>query len=240
AARFHGRRALAALAAAPLGLLSMLLSWPMRKLGLASPQWGRRVYRRLVGAALTARQQRDQQVHQDADQAAAQDQQQPAAQAEEDTVQLRKLDRVSDAPLDTDTTTPAADAASIYQGDLMGLFDFRGAAEDMHTQAQQGEISGMLAVLRSIETMPDAITYIANTFGVVAERLSPEEAPLDPAVTDSLMEVYGLLVKAADAASEVAEVFKKKHEPEIQRLEDPRVGEEMWDVTRNNDVEEDV
>ncbi|MGW2548478.1 hypothetical protein ACWC5I_48410, partial [Kitasatospora sp. NPDC001574] len=154
-------------------------------------------------------------------------------QAAEDTTEFNPLDKAKPAAADPSVNNTTVNIT--FEGNTMGLFDFRASAEDMHSQAQTGEIDGMLAVIASVETMPEAITHIANSFAVVADKLSPENAPLDPAVNESLMEVFQLLTRAVEAAEEVSKVFNERHEPEITRLREQRTNEELWDVSRNAD-----
>lgn len=224
AARFHARRVGAVLAAAPLALLSALL-WPIcRFLRIPAPQWGRRVYRHLVGAARTDRAHRDVDTHRQHQDAEAE-----AAQA--DREQLPALERPAEpVPVCDPVTAPS-------RGEIMtnpNAFDFRAAAEEMLKQAQSAEPGGMMSVLASFESLPETLGLIAETFAVVAGRCS-EEMPLDPAVGDALIDVNKGLLAAVDSAGEVSRVFATAHENDIRRHVDPRPGEEAWDTTANQD-----
>jgi hypothetical protein len=223
--RHHARRLGNLLLASPIGALSLLmapLAWLFK---VARPQWGRRVYARLAAAAQAARSVRDRDIEADHDAA------EKAAEAEENGDQedarpplAKKLNRIADPH------EPYAMEAAMNGN----FFDFRGSAEDMFGQASAGEPGGMMGVLAAFDNLPDTLGFIAGTFAVVANRCA-EELPLDPAVADAIEDIYKLLMQAADAAEGVSKTFRERHEDDIQRHEDPRNGEELWDTTNNQD-----
>ncbi|MFI9206495.1 hypothetical protein [Streptomyces sp. NPDC053048] len=220
AARFHARRALAALAATPLGVLAMVL-WPLAKLlRIRPPRWGRAVWRGLSHAATQARVERDVAAYEEHDQA-------EADRAREQRPRPGDVDRPRRAGEVAPTTTQEAD---MTQG-----FDFREAAAEMLTQAQSAEPGGMMQVLAQIETLPEAMAAIAETFATVAATCSPDNMPLHPAVNDALQDLHKQLVSCVDAAEAVGELFHTHHEEDIARHTDGRTAEEMWDVSRNEE-----
>ena len=114
----------------------------------------------------------------------------------------------------------------------MEFFDFRQQAEDMYNAALNGEAEGpgaMMRVLHSFATMPETLELIARTFEVVAQRCD-DELPLEPEVTGELEQVRTLIRQAAAAAESIEPAFRKRHEYDIARHEDPRTGEDKWDV----------
>lgn len=114
----------------------------------------------------------------------------------------------------------------------MEFFDFRQQAEDMYKAAVNGEAEGpgaMMRVLHAFATMPETLELIAKTFEVVAQRCD-DELPLDPAVTGELEQVRTLIRQASTAAESIEPTFRARHEVEIARHEDPRNGEDKWDV----------
>lgn len=223
AARYHGRRALAVLAATPLGALSLVL-WPLAKLlHIRPPRWGRAVWRKLCRAAQDERVARDVAAYQEHDQAEA-DQarwQRPAPPGVDRA-------RPNDAPVPTTTQEDTVD------GNGTG-FDFREAASQMLEQAQKAEPGGMMQVLAQVETLPEALAAIAETFASVAAVMSPDNMPLHPDVNDALGELHRQLVVCVDAAEAVSETFQSRHEADIARHTDGRTAEEMWDVSRQED-----
>lgn len=219
AARHQLARAGAALAAAPLGLFSLLL-WPIAKLlRIPAPRWGRNVLRHLVTAAQLARMVRDvaaHKEHQDAEAEALMQGREP----------LSDIDAAAPSSTPQTLTTPIQEVTMSNPNS----FDFRAAAEEMLKQAQTAEPGGMMNVLASFQSLPETLGLIAETFAVVAGRCS-EEMPLDEAVGDALSDVNKVLLSAADAGGEVARVFAAKHEEDIRRHEDPRPNEAAWDTT---------
>ena len=114
----------------------------------------------------------------------------------------------------------------------MEFFDFRQHAEDMYTAAVKGEAEGpgaMMRVLHAFATMPETLELIAKTFEVVAQRCD-DELPLHSDITDELEQVRTHLRQASKAAESIEPVFRSRHEVEIARHEDPRTGEDKWDV----------
>ncbi|MEU8765166.1 hypothetical protein [Streptomyces sp. NPDC048659] len=221
AARFQARRALAALAATPLGVLAMAL-WPLAKLlRFQPPRWGRAVWRGLTRAATQARVERDIAAYQDHEQA-------EADRAEMERPRPGDVDRPRRAGAVEPTT-------STTEADMTQGFDFRDAAADMLTQAQSAEPGGMMQVLAQIETLPEAMAAIAETFATVAAQCSPDNMPLHPAVNDALSDLHKQLVSCVDAAEAVGELFHTHHEADIARHTDGRTAEELWDVSRNEE-----
>lgn len=218
AGRLHARKALAALCAAPLGLLSMAL-WPLCKvLRIPTPQWGRRLYRHMVRAAMDDRVQREIAAHDKHDQ----DQ---AAEADATRAPLGPVDN-GDTTAATITTTKGPDMST-------SAFDFREAAEAMLQQAQQAEPGGMMSVLAAFEGLPEAMQSIAETMAVVATKAS-DEMPLDPKVGDAIADLHKHLLAAVGVAEQVSETFRAAHESDIRRHEDPRVAEHQWDTNAND------
>lgn len=226
AARFHGRRALAALAATPLGVLALAL-WPLAKLlRIQPPRWGRAVWRKLCRAAQEERVARDIAAYQDHDQAEA-----DRARWQRQAQTPPGIDRArpGDAPV---PTTQEAAVSDINSGTG---FDFRDAAGQMLEQAQRAEPGGMMQVLAQVETLPEALAAIAETFASVAAVMSPENMPLAPEVNEALGDLHKQLLLCVDAAEAVGETFQVCHEADIARHTDGRTAEEMWDVTRQED-----
>ncbi len=230
----RARLGLAAALAVPVGVLSALLS-PLARRPL---HWGRRLYRHLADRARAAREGRDaliEQQHRDeaAQAAAAENTELP----EQTTPTSRRGSEIGDTDLiarfnaahaiyDTDPSTDSCEGAD------MGYFDFRQHAEDMHAAATKAETEGpgaMMRVLESFSSMPETLELIAQTFEVVVQRCD-DELPLHPDVTGELEHVRSLIRQAAAAAESIAPTFRNRHEADIARHEDPRTGEELWDV----------
>ncbi|MBA0054029.1 hypothetical protein E0L36_25210 [Streptomyces sp. AJS327] len=203
--RYAARCIPAAALALPLGVLGLLTTPIGRRLGwtwLMHP--GRRLF-----AAMTGKARAD--LHNDL-LAACRDE-------AEDEDETEISDRV---PRDGSRSGEGADV-SAYDGE----FGFAEAAAEMEEKAQSFDPDGMMQVLAAIDSFPTGLTSIGNIFKLMIERCD-EEYPLDPKVGEALSEVFTLLQQAGEAAEEAGKTFREAHEADIERLEDPRVGEEKW------------
>ncbi|WP_235215431.1 hypothetical protein [Phaeacidiphilus oryzae] len=226
ALRFHGRRLLAAGLALPIGALGIPATALGRRLGWERLMYpGRRLYWRLTGTAREHRIARDQAIREARDVADAR------ADADPDNPEI--LATVPRGRRSAPIGVPAmADAAPAGSGPGF-LFDE--AASEMEAAAQSFDPDGMMHVLSTCESFPDALNSVANTFRILAER-ADAEFPLEKEVAEALNDVFVQLLRAVDASGEVAKVFRDVHEQDIARHEDPRNGieaERKWDTTNN-------
>ncbi|MFD8772600.1 hypothetical protein [Streptomyces sp. NPDC059916] len=225
-ARFHGRRALAALLALPIGLLGFLVSPLGRKLGaswLVHP--GRRLYRRLTGAARDQRIERDVAIREE--QAAAED-----AAEEEATEDVTdglgdQVDRPAGlVPNSTDHTSTSS------EGEHVSGFRFEEHAAEMEQAAQAYDPEDAMEILTMVESLPAALTSVANVMKTLAER-ADSEFPLEKEVADGFSDIFGALMSAVAVAEDMGPLFRQAHEHDIARHEDPRNGPEAekgWNV----------
>jgi hypothetical protein len=220
--RYAGRRVLAGVLALPLGALGMLTSPLGRWLGwsfLIHP--GRRVHARLAGIAREQRTARDTAIRAQRD-----------AELTREQTERRTAARGERAPRRAPTTATTGGSSTMSDSALG--FVFAEAAAEMEAAAHKYNPAGAMHVLKTIEGFPEALTSIANTFRILAER-SDAEFPLHERVGEALIEVHRLLLQAVPASEEVGKVFRVEHAADIARHTDPRTGEEMWDITNNDD-----
>ncbi|GGY28190.1 hypothetical protein GCM10010326_22250 [Streptomyces xanthochromogenes] len=230
AARFHGRRILAALLALPLGLLGCLTSPLGRKLGwpwLIHP--GRRLYQRITGAARDQRAERDAVIRDDLAAAeAAVDE-----EAAHDTTnglgtQVERPDQLTPVP---EAPVSVEDRMSEFLPGQSG-FRFEEVAEEMYQAAHSYDPDGCMEILSMVIGLPWALMAVANTFQKLAER-SDSEFPLEKEVAEGFTGVFQALMKAVEEAEDLVPTFKRVHEQDIARHEDPRNGPEAekgWNV----------
>ncbi|MEJ8643719.1 hypothetical protein WKI68_24800 [Streptomyces sp. MS1.HAVA.3] len=233
AARFHARRAGAALLAGAVGLLGMVTSPLGRKLGLA---WlihpGRRLLARLTERARTARETRDAAIRaerEDAEQAA--EEQVAAEDAENETSvgdRVQRPDPTTAPAAAPSTTTALGGAVSTSTNG----FRFEELAAEMEQAAQSYEPESAMEILSMIEGLPQALGSVANVMKILAER-SDSEFPLDKAVAETFRDAFGAVMAASSLADEMGPIFRRVHETDIARHEDPRNGHEAekgWNV----------
>jgi hypothetical protein len=224
AARFHGRRLLAALLALPAGLLGLVTSPIGRKLGIpALVHPGRRLYRRLAGVAAEQRAARDESIRQEqAEQEAAAD-----AEAAKDGT-----DGIADGVERPASTVPTSTNTPSIEGEHMTGFRFEEAASEMEEAANSYEPDGCMEILAMVESLPAALTSVANVMKILAER-SDSEFPLEKQIADNFNDIYGALMSAVAVAEDMGPVFRQVHAQDIARHEDPRNGTEAekgWNV----------
>lgn len=106
------------------------------------------------------------------------------------------------------------------------------------------EMKAALALLGGSQvgmlTYEQGLKEIGPVLGVIADGLkdmattAEDEQPLD----GSVLEFFGTIEDAARGASQVADelpgLFRAAHEVELDRLENPRNGEEKWDVSQQH------
>ncbi|MFD3512564.1 hypothetical protein [Streptomyces sp. NPDC058657] len=234
AARFQARRLLAALFGGVLGIFGMVTTPLGRWLGWNWLQYpGRRLYRRLTGAA---RQQRDARDNAIRDQRAARDEAIRAQQAaEEDAADTEGEEgEVGDAVQRPDhlVPQPAAPASASSEGENVSGFRFEEYASEMENAANSYEPEDAMEILAMVEGLPAALTSVANVMRILAER-SDSEFPLEKEVASGFDDIYGALMSAVAVADDMGPLFRQVHEQDIARHEDPRNGPEAekgWNV----------
>ncbi|MEY2243066.1 hypothetical protein AB8A21_08995 [Streptomyces sp. BF23-18] len=224
AARFHGRRLLAALLALPIGLLGFLTSPIGRKFRLP---WlihpGRRLYRRITGTAREQRALRDDAIRDD----------------------LSEREAAADAEAATDGSSGIADAVQrpahqlpnstnvpVSEGENVSGFRFEEAASEMEQAANQYEPENAMEILAMVEGLPAALTCVANVMKILAER-SDSEFPLEKEIADGFSDIFGALMSAVAVSEDMGQLFRQVHAQDIARHEDPRNGpdaEKGWNV----------
>ncbi|MGA5063165.1 hypothetical protein ACPB9E_05190 [Streptomyces exfoliatus] len=222
AARKQGRRLLAALLAAPLGALGMLTTPLGRQLGIQSIQHpGRRLYRRLMRTAEEQQAARD----------AAIREQREAAEAAIDTELSEDVQQIGGTVERPFHLTPASPSSPVEVVNVSG-FKFEEAAAEMENAARTYEPDNAMEILAMVENLPDALTSVANTFRILAER-SDSEFPLEKDIAGAFDEIYGALMRAVESSGDLGPLFQQVHEHDIARHTDPRNGPEAekgWNV----------
>ncbi|MFE4630043.1 hypothetical protein [Streptomyces mirabilis] len=224
AARFHGRRLLAALLALPVGLLGFLTSPIGRKLKLP---WlihpGRRLYRRLCQTAREQRNVRDDAIREElGEREAAAD-----AEATQDGT-----DGIADHIQRPATQVPTSTKTPVSEGEHVSGFRFEEVASEMEQAANSYDPEDAMEILAMVEGLPAALTSVANVMKILAER-SDNEFPLEKEVADAFNDIFGALMSAVAVAEDMGPLFRQVHAQDIARHEDPRNGpqaEKGWNV----------
>jgi hypothetical protein len=80
--------------------------------------------------------------------------------------------------------------------------------------------------------LPGLFEALAAAMAGVAERLGAE-FPVDPAVPEHLAEIAATVAGMGDFAAEAHAIHRTVHAPELERIENPRQNEDLWDVAAN-------
>ncbi|WP_062640223.1 hypothetical protein [Streptomyces maremycinicus] len=224
AARFQGRRLLAALLALPVGLLGMLTTPIGRRFDIP---WlmhpGRRLYEAIVRTATEQRAARDEATRKTLRE------QEAAADAEAAQDGTNGLGEQVERPA-ADIPTPSTSAVS--EGEHVSGFRFEEVASEMEQAANQYDPENAMEILAMVESLPAALTSVANVMKILAER-SDSEFPLEKEVADGFNDIFGALMSAVAVAEDMGPLFRQAHEQDIARHEDPRNGPEAekgWNV----------
>ncbi|MFE3992968.1 hypothetical protein ACFXPW_14990 [Streptomyces goshikiensis] len=226
AARFHARRAMAAVLGGALGLVGLITTPLGRKLGwgwLMNP--GRRLCRRLVERARARREARDVEI------AAQLEADEEAAEAEV-LAEEEGTDEVGATASRPAVLVPAPPTSQGVAVSNVSGFRFEELAAEMEQAAQSYEPENCMEILAMLEGLPEALQAIANILKILAER-SDSEFPLEKVVADLLSDLYGVFANSVDFSEELGPTFRMAHEADIARHEDPRNGyeaEKGWNV----------
>jgi hypothetical protein len=86
-------------------------------------------------------------------------------------------------------------------------------------------------MIRFYETeLPGMLEHFGHTLGTLGDKTS-EDLPLDPIMGEYIHDLAGTAHTMADVARAAAAAFRNAHEAEINRIENPRHAEHVWDAT---------
>ncbi|MEU3527542.1 hypothetical protein AB0E62_27350 [Streptomyces sp. NPDC038707] len=142
-----------------------------------------------------------------------------------------------------DATTEPAIAATVRRpttptpttttgGTVSGGHHFVAAATEMARAAAAYQPQGMLQVGQDFAGLEEALRIHAEALKTTVEN-ADANWPLHPNIVEIMRQIHGLQLKAAELASELTPAFRQLHDVDIARLENPRHGERMWDVSAN-------
>ncbi|ALM41914.1 hypothetical protein [Streptomyces sp. FR-008] len=224
ALRFQHRRLWAALAAGALGVVGLVTTPLGRRLGWAWLQHpGRRLYRRLMGRARTARELRDAEIREAAGIAEAALHEAAERDGSEIADRVERPEPLMAGPASAGT----GDTVSSTSG-----WKFEEAAAEMEAAAQAYQPDDCMEILAMVQGLPQALTSISNVMKILAER-SDSEFPLEKEVADQFADLHGSLMGTVAVADDMENVFRQAHASDIARFEDPRNGyeaEKGWNI----------
>ena len=77
---------------------------------------------------------------------------------------------------------------------------------------------------------PDFFQAQTAVFSRLADKFG-SELPMHPAVVEYTLELANMLAAAGSMSEELYRMHRSSHEQELERIEEPRPGEPMWNVT---------
>jgi hypothetical protein len=104
-------------------------------------------------------------------------------------------------------------------------------SEDFLSAAHRNQPEGMLQVVGEAHIMPQVLENLAKAMKIRFDRA--QEHPLHPSIKDMYGAVHTAQMAVQKASEEIGPAIERIHEKELDRLRNPRVGEEMWDWARN-------
>jgi hypothetical protein len=129
----------------------------------------------------------------------------------------------------THTTTPTSRTGGAT---VSGGHHFVAAATEMARAAAAYQPQGMLQVGQDFIGLEEALRIHAEALRTTVEN-ADANWPLHPNIVQLMGQIHALQLKAAELAADLNPAFRSLHNVDIARLEQPRRGEQMWDVTAN-------
>lgn len=105
-------------------------------------------------------------------------------------------------------------------------------SEQMVAAAARHQSDGMLEVGRDFNALPYIMANVAKATQMIVAK-SAEEYPVHPAVIQALEMIHRTALATVQAAEQVNPAFERLHADELNRLRNPRRGEDKWDVRAN-------
>lgn len=101
--------------------------------------------------------------------------------------------------------------------------------EDISTGFDKFQPEGAADMIGFFQELPEVWEALAGALGSLAGRME-DEMPLHPAMAEAIREMAGTVAGLRDAAQETNGQFRSLHSKEIERVEEPRIEEHLWDV----------
>jgi hypothetical protein len=83
-----------------------------------------------------------------------------------------------------------------------------------------------------LSSLPRLFEALAGSLRYVADRLG-SDFPVHPSIPEHLNDIASTVNGMSDYAGEAHALHRVAHAHELERIEEPRPGEQMWDVGNN-------
>jgi hypothetical protein len=132
------------------------------------------------------------------------------------------------------TTNPGQQATDT-QGMITMVHPLLAISEDFLAAAHRNQPEGMLQVTSEARILAQVMENFTQAMKIRGERA--QAYALHPAIKDMYGAVHKAQFKVMESAAEIHPAIEKAHKELLDRLRNPQVGEEMWDVARNRGAE---
>lgn len=99
--------------------------------------------------------------------------------------------------------------------------------------SQYGASVSMEEYGRGLSAIAPSLRQVSEGITTMAGRMRDED-PVEDVVIEGVEDVGANLYSAADVAEELEATFEQAHERELERIRNPRRGEQRWDVTQQD------
>lgn len=108
----------------------------------------------------------------------------------------------------------------------------REMAARMWANVEMWQPRGMLPVVEEYHDLPKTLEYMRATVGAVMDK-SMKRFPVDQAIAQQIGKIVECLDTAAAMSRKIPEAVETIHKKDLDRLRNPRQGEQMWDLSAN-------
>jgi len=109
------------------------------------------------------------------------------------------------------------------------------ASREMVGASMMYNPEGMMQIGNDMASFPEIIRNLANALRGMTSQVQDGETPMHPAIVDKLKSLHAELIQTAQSAEDLKPAFENLHNVDINRIRNPRQGEELWDIAQNRD-----
>ena len=109
------------------------------------------------------------------------------------------------------------------------------ASREMVGASMMYNPEGMMEIGNDISSLGEVIRNVASAIQHMTRQVQEGETPMHNAIVDQVKSMHAELVKVAHMADDLKPAFENLHQVDINRIRNPRPGEEFWDLSKNRD-----
>lgn len=159
----------------------------------------------------------------------------PAAPPEEDAQpappQPEEPTPVPGPKVDRPTARPSSPSSRPTSTGVCMSAPIQAAVDAIHDNISGAVFSNMADFTAFVSSLDALLEALHESLGTVNAKFTDDE-PVDPRVVDHLEEVRAMLLAPLELARDAGAVFGAAHEADLERLDNPRAGEEKLDYSQ--------